>query len=257
LTGQLDLRIAVITGGAHSQGIGRAIADRFLDEGAVVVVADLPSAVGFTDLGEAYHPHACDVADPSSVAVLMEAVVDRFQRVDILVNNAGVARGEPDFLQNTQADWSLSLDVNVMGTVNMCRAALPHMGDESAIVNVASLAGLGAIEGIPACYTASKFAVVGLTKQLARELAPRKIRCNALCPGSIHTQMHDQTLALVAAEQNVDLATAQKMEDASIPMGFTAPPSTVGDAAVFLASPAAAYITGVALPVAGGMAAGL
>jgi 3-oxoacyl-[acyl-carrier protein] reductase len=257
LSGQLEALVAVVSGAAHGQGIGRAIADRFVDEGAVVVVADLISAVGFAELDAAYHPQACDVTDASAVAAMMHHVVDQFDRVDILVNNAGVARGAPDFMQNSAEDWALSLDVNLMGTVNMCRAALAHMGNGSAIVNVASLAGLGAIEGIPACYTASKFAVVGLTKQLAQELAPRRIRCNALCPGSIHTQMHEQTLALVAQEHDVDLHTAQQMEDASIPMGFTAPPSTVGDAAVFLASPAAGYITGVTLPVAGGMAPGL
>ena len=144
-----------------------------------------------------------------------------------------------------------------MGVVNVCRASLLHMDAGGRIVNVASLAGLGAIAGIPACYTASKFAVVGITKQLALELAPRGITCNALCPGSIATQMHEQTLAAIASEHGVDLAGAQEIENAGIPMGYTAEPGTVGDAAAFLVSEAAQYVTGVALPVAGGMAPGI
>ena len=257
MSGLLEQRVALVTGAAHPEGIGRAIADKFLAEGATVVGADLAGADGFEELAEAYHPHACDVTDAGAVRALIDQIVAQHGGLDVVVNNAGVARGAAEFADNTADDWALSLDVNVMGTVNVCRAALPHLSDGAAIINVASLAGLGAIDGIPACYTSSKFAVVGLTKQLALELAPKRIRCNALCPGSVRTQMHRQTLELLAAEHGVDVEAAQAMEDANIPMGFTAAPGTIGDAAVFLASPHAAYITGVALPVAGGMAPGL
>ena len=249
--------VAVVSGAGHPQGIGRAIADGLSGAGATVVATDLPDADGFAGLDDKYHAQPCDVTQQESVAGLMRSVIEEFGRIDILVNNAGVALGAADFLSSTPTDWQLSLAVNVMGTVNMCQAVLPHLGSGGSIINVASLAGLGAIDSIPACYTASKFAVVGLTKQIAQEFAAQGVRCNVICPGSIKTQMHAKTLALIAEEHGVDLDAAQQMENESIPMGYSAAPSTIGDIAVFLASPASSYMTGVALPVAGGMAAGL
>ena len=110
---------------------------------------------------------------------------------------------------------------------------------------------------IPACYTASKFAAVGLTKQLAAQYAPHSIRVNALCPGSVVTQMHQQSLALLAEAHGISIEEAQDLEESHIPLGRSAQPREVGQAAVFLASDMGSYVTGVALPVAGGMAPGL
>ena len=131
------------------------------------------------------------------------------------------------------------------------------MDEGGSIINVASLAGTGAMDAIPACYTASKFAAVGLTKQLAAQYAKNGIRVNALCPGSVVTRMHEQSMALLARQHGISPEEAQALEDARIPLGRSAQPEEIGNTAVFLASDLASYVTGVAFPVAGGMAPGL
>ena len=125
------------------------------------------------------------------------------------------------------------------------------------IINVASLAGTGALGAIPACYTASKFAAVGLTKQLATQYAANNIRVNALCPGSVITQMHQGSMALLAEANGITPEEAQELENANIALGRSAQPEEVGNSAVYLASDLSSYVTGVALPIAGGMAPGL
>ena len=258
MSGALAGRTAIVTGAAHPEGIGRAIADRLFAEDATVCVLDKVSAEAFADLPDHFFRLTCDVTDRLQVQQAIEFVVEQSGRqLDVIVNNAGVALGSADFLSISDEDWRATLDVNLLGVVNMCRASIPYLQQGGTIINVASLAGLGAMPGIPACYSASKFAVVGLSKQLALELAPKGITCNAICPGSIATQMHAQTLQGISDEFGVDLEAAQEIENQGIPLGYTAPPDTVGDAAVFLATPAARYVTGVALPVAGGMAPGL
>jgi 3-oxoacyl-[acyl-carrier protein] reductase len=251
--GLLSGRVALVTGAAHPRGIGHAIALAFEREGATVVITDLPGAT----LDEC-DGIPCDVTQFHEAEAAVRQVVDSRGRLDILVNNAGVGVGSADFLDVSERDWQLSLDVNVRGIANMCRAAIPALRQQGgAIINVASLAGLGALESIPACYTASKFAAVGLTKALALQYAADAIRVNAICPGSVITQMHQQSLALVAEEHGVSIEEAQAIEDAQIPLGRSAQPGEIADAAVFLASNQASYVTGTALPVAGGMTAGL
>ncbi len=247
-------KIAVVSGAAHPRGIGRAIAAAMSKHGANVTATDLEGAEGLEDIDGL----GCDVADASQCEELVDLVIQRHGRIDILVNNAGVGVGSADFMALTERDWQLSLDVNLLGVANFCRAAIPRMMDEGGcIINVASLAGTGALDAIPACYTASKFAAVGLTKQLAAQYAPHGIRVNALCPGSVITQMHKQSLALIAQQHGVSLAEAQELEEAAIPLGRSAQPEEIGNTAVFLASDLASYVTGVALPVAGGMSPGL
>lgn len=250
-------KVAVVTGAAHPKGIGRAIANSLLDAGASVWVSDIGAIETFSDLAVGLTPIACEVTDKGAVTDAVTQIVRDSGRLDVVVNNAGVALGGAEFLEVTAQDWQDSINVNLLGAVNVCQTSIPHLSKGSTIINVASLAGLGALPGIPACYSATKFAVVGLTKQLAVELAPKGITCNALCPGSIETQMHAQTLKQIAEVHNVDLVAAQDIENEAVPMGFTAHPNAVGEVAAFLASPAAAYVTGVALPVAGGMAPGL
>ena len=126
-----------------------------------------------------------------------------------------------------------------------------------AIVNIASLCGLGAIEEIPAPYTASKFAAIGLTKAIALQYAEQNIRCNAVCPGVVNTQMRDQLLERMAEDHNITVVEAEQLENNSIAMKRGAEPEEVASVVAFLTSPAAQYITGVAVPVAGGLAAGL
>ena len=244
-------QIVVVTGAAHPEGIGHAIAMRFASEGSTVFVLDLEETTS-----DQMTSIVCDVSDRASVNTAIARILESHTEISVLINNAGVARGG-DFLNSTETDWTSSVEVNLLGVVNVCQATIPNMTSGGRIINIASLAGLGAIDGIPACYTATKFAVVGLTKQLALELAPRGITCNALCPGSIKTQMHAQTLQQIAEQFEVDLDKAQEIEDQSIPLGTSAAPSVVADAALFLSSDEASYITGTTIPIAGGMAPGL
>ncbi len=250
----LKEKVAIVTGAAHPKGIGRAIAEALAREGATVVITDLAGAEGLEEVNGI----PCDVTDPIQVDAAIKRVMDEHGQLDILVNNAGVGVGSGDFLELTEKDWSLSLNVNVCGVANMCQAAIPHMQEGGgAVINVASLAGLGAMESIPACYTASKFAAVGLTKALSLQFAGDGIRVNAICPGSVITQMHEQSLALIAEEHGVTLEEAQAIEDSHIPLGRSADPAEIASAAVFLASDLSSYVTGTAMPVAGGMAPGL
>lgn len=254
MTELLKDKIALVTGAAHPRGIGRAIADAFTRQGATVVITDIAGAEGL----EAVNGIACDVTNREQVEALVGAVLELHGQIDILVNNAGVGVGSGDFLELRERDWELSLNVNVVGVANLCQAAIPSMRETGgSIINVASLAGLGAMDSIPACYTASKFATVGLTRQVATQFAKDNIRCNALCPGSVITQMHEQSMALLAEQYGVSPAEAQAIEESHIPLGRSAQPREIADAAVYLASDMAAYVTGIAMPVAGGMAPGL
>jgi len=260
-------KTAIITGASHPKGIGRAIAVALAKSGVNVVVVDLKGAAGLNTVvdelasyGVTAHTVVCDVTDKNDIKKVINDTMEIFGSIDILVNNAGVGLGSANFLELTDNDWNLSLAINLKGIADFCQAAIPQMLEQESggcIVNIASLAGLGAIEDIPACYTASKFAVVGLTKQLAVQYAKNGIRVNAICPGSIHTQMHETTLGMIAQEHNISLEDAQKLEDSNIPLGYTAEPSVVGDAVVYLSSEASRYITGVAMPVSGGMSPGL
>ncbi|MEH6549401.1 MAG: SDR family NAD(P)-dependent oxidoreductase [Pseudomonadales bacterium] len=255
-------QVALVTGAGHPRGIGRAICRRLAQQGAIVIASDIgmDAADGeLTQLGDNVSAAALDVTQPDNWQSVVSAIIEKYGKLDILVNNAGVGLGSSDFLGLSEKDWDLTLAVNVRGVANGCQAVIPHMLERQSgrIVNMASLAGIGAIEAIPACYTASKFAVTGLTKQLAANYAASGIRVNAVCPGSIVTQMYDSTLQLIADANNVSLEQAAKIEAESIPLGYSAQPEAIGDAVVYLVSDQAAYVTGIALPVAGGMSPGL
>lgn len=247
-------KVAIVSGAAHPRGIGRAIFNALAAHGAIVVGTDLPGAEHLDEIPNLH----CDVTDASQVEAAVAEVVEQYGKLDIVVNNAGVGLGSADFMQLTDKDWDVSLAVNLMGMVNSCKAAIPHMLESGgSIINVASLAGTGALDSIPACYTASKFAAVGLTKQLATQYAANNIRVNALCPGSVITQMHQGSMALLAEAHGITPEEAQELENANIALGRSAQPEEVGNSAVYLASDLSSYVTGVALPVAGGMAPGL
>jgi 3-oxoacyl-[acyl-carrier protein] reductase len=259
-------KVAIVTGAGHPKGIGYATAIKLAESGAHVVVTDLPDTEGLELAVDEVKARSvkglglgCDVSDRKMVFAILNEVLNTFGTIDILVNNAGVGLGSGDFLELTDNDWEISLSVNLRGVVNFCQAVIPHMLEKKSgvIINIASLAGIGALQAIPACYTATKFAVVGLTKQLALNYAKDNIRCNAVCPGSIKTQMHQRSLELIAEEHGMSIEEAQQIEDAAIPLGYSAAPAVVADTVAYLIGPQASYITGIALPVAGGMAPGL
>jgi 3-oxoacyl-[acyl-carrier protein] reductase len=242
----LDLRDKVVVVTGAGRGIGRVIAERFLAESAQVVGLDLDAgSVGW--LNELDSPSAvglaCDVADSATVADVIEQVRNRFGRIDVLVNNAGIfVEGLVEEL--TDEAWDRCLAVNVGGTFKMCRAVIPIMKAQQAgrIINAASFAAVVPSVG-SAAYAAAKSAVVQLSRTLAGELGPWNVTVNAYAPGMIPTAMNGfDTLDQAAQDRLLDTLTLRRWGKAE----------EVADLVCFLASDAAAYITGTLVEVSGG-----
>ena len=244
---QLANQIAVVTGAGR--GIGRAVALKFAGEGADVVCISRTAensekvANEIRTLGRKAWAHALDVSDAAAVAAAGEKILAEAGRVDILVNNAGVTR-DGLLMRMSEADWDTVLDTNLKGaflvTKAFSRAFLKQRAGR--IINVASVIGL--IGNAGQCnYAASKAALIGFTKSIARELASRGITVNAVAPGFIET---DMTGGLKEEARNEVLK--------QIPLNSFGRPEDIADAALFLAGPAARYITGQVLAVDGGMA---
>jgi meso-butanediol dehydrogenase/(S,S)-butanediol dehydrogenase/diacetyl reductase len=249
-------KVAVVTGAGRSRGLGFAIARRLADEGAVVVLSDLPQLM--PELAESVQmvaatgrqalAAACDVTAAADVEIMFQGVVDRFGRLDILVNNAGVIVTKL-VVDTTDDDWERCVQVIGKGTFLCSRHAVRRMIDQGQggrIINISSISGK---EGNPywGAYTFAKFGVVGFTQTLAREVARYGITVNAVCPGVVETDMNDQLRA--------DLAVFRGAASGGtpIPLGRTAQPGEVAGLVAFLASSEAAYMTGQAINFDGGM----
>jgi NAD(P)-dependent dehydrogenase (short-subunit alcohol dehydrogenase family) len=262
-----EIPTAIVTGAGHPQGIGHAIALSLAKSGFNVAVCDLAEngqhlltlVRDIEEHGVAAKDLAVDITSQDQVSTCVDQVIAEFGRVDVLVNNAGVAVGSPGFLEMTDADWDLSFDVNVKGMARFAQAVIPAMQAQAGgvIVNISSLSGLRNIPPTPPCYTASKFAVIGITKAIAQEFGGDNIRCNAVCPGCIDTPMREIALENIAQSSGISLEEAELEENAIISLGRPARPEEVAQVVTFLASPAAAYITGAAIPVDGGINFGL
>lgn len=263
----LDGKVAIITGAGHPQGIGHAIATKLSTMGVVVVVTDLPkmevqlnlTVFQIMEKGLDAAKMIVDVTNQDHITTCVSKTIEKFGKIDFLVNNAGIGIGSPNFVENSEDDWDLSYNVNVKGMAKFCTAVLPEMDKQGGgvIINISSLAGLGAIIGMPAPYVASKYAVIGLTKTIALEYASKNIRALAVCPGSVKTQMYDVAMESIADAYQISIQEAQELENSTIPMGRPATPREVAEVVAFLASPESSYVTGIALPVAGGMAPGI
>ena len=272
-------KVAIVTGAGRPHGIGRSTALRLAEHGANVVVTDLcrkyEGDLAFYGVGDDWaqlravvgeiESHggrglACkvDVTQRDEVAACAEEAVARFGGIDILFNNAGTAVGVGPFLAMTQQQWDLSLTVNVTGMFHFCQLVIPKMIERGggAIVNTSSLAGLGAGE-LMCGYNTSKFAVVGFTKSIAVEFGQFGIRCNAVCPGMVDTDMGADEYQFISAMEGISVEEARARAAEKIALRRQCPPDEVADVVAYLCSPAASYLTGVALPVTGGMAAGL
>jgi NAD(P)-dependent dehydrogenase (short-subunit alcohol dehydrogenase family) len=240
-------RVAIVTGAA--QGMGFATAARLLREGARVVLADINAdelARALDSLAEwrdAAYSEQVDVTSGSGVKRLVDNATARFGTVDILVNNAGVLRSTA-VERISDAEWDLVVDTNLKGSFLCAQAVIETMKARryGKIVNMASMAGRATSTLGGAHYTAAKAGVLGLTRHLARELAPHRINVNAVSPGIVDTPM---VAAAVSPEQRQQLA-------ASIPFERLATPDEVAGLVAFLASDEAAYITGASVDIHGG-----
>ena len=237
--------VAIVTGG--SRGIGLGISRALARGGALVAVvarnAERAAAAAAELEGAGHTAYSCDIADPRACRKTVAAVESRQGPVAILVNNAGITR-DNILLRLRDEDWSSVIDTNLGGAFNMTRAVTRGMMKRRAgsIINVTSVIGLMGNAG-QANYAASKAGLHGLTRSVARELASRNIRCNAVAPGFIRT---DMTAGLT--EARVDELTRR------IPAGRLGEPADVAGVVRFLAGPEARYITGQIIAVDGGMA---
>jgi 3-oxoacyl-[acyl-carrier protein] reductase len=235
---RLKNKVAVITGGA--QGIGRAIALGMAREGAKIVVADLQSEKA-RSVADEVKMHGgeslgfeVNVADESSVKRLAESTFAGFGRIDILINDAGIYL-KSSVVDMSEADWDRTLDINLGGTFLCCRAFVPAMREQKSgrIISMASGIGHYGMKQF-SHYAASKAAIIGFVKSLARELGPDGITVNAICPGSANTAMPRGH----RSEEEV----MQRLH--STPLPHVLEPEDIAGPILFLASDAAAYITG-------------
>jgi NAD(P)-dependent dehydrogenase (short-subunit alcohol dehydrogenase family) len=250
---RLENKVAVITGGGN--GIGRATVLRFLAEGARVVVADLNETTGKETLELATKAGArdrvrfqrVDVANEAEVEGAVKLATSAFGRLDIIFNNAGIAGAFGPITHVDEKDWDATFDVLVKGVfLGMKHAArvLKAQGQGGSIVNTASIAGLAGGDG-PQAYSASKAAVINLTRAVAIELAPQRIRVNAICPGAILTPLIHRG--------NPD--SMRPLLEKYQPWPDAGQPEDIAAAALFLASDDARFVTGAALVVDGGATA--
>ena len=273
---ELEGNVAIVTGASAPRGIGRAIAMRLAQDGASVVVSDVQGELNIeganfdrsellTQLvrdieakgGQAID-QIVDVTKQEDILDCLESTKESFGRIDILVNNAGSLAGSADFLQTTPQQWELSFKVNVLGPMMFSKAVIPQMRGEAggSIINIGSTGSLGAEPGFGA-YTAMKHALIGMTKTIAAEFGKDRIRCNAVCPGYIMTDMHAAANTRLAEENQISIAEMMDIRYKSVALRSAGEPADVADAVAYLAGPKSAYITGIALPVAGGVPFGI
>lgn len=248
---RLDSKVVVVTGA--SSGLGAAFARAVVAAGADVVLAarreDRLAALGkeLRQAGARVLTHRTDVASRESCDDAARAAVDQFGRVDVLINNAGVGFAG-SALRQAPEEFEQTVAVNLNGTYWMARACAPHMPPGSSIVNIASVLGVVASRYPQAAYTASKAAVIGLTKDLAQQWSGRRqIRVNALCPGFFDSEI----TAGQGAENLRDMVAANSI------LGRYGEQAELDSALLFLASPASSYMTGASLVVDGGLSATL
>jgi gluconate 5-dehydrogenase len=246
MSGPLSGSAGVVTGAA--QGIGRALAEGLTAAGARVALLDRQATeveAAAEEVGGS--AHAADITDAAAVTEAIDAAAEAHGRLDFLVNNAGVRVIEP-LMEMDVDSWRQTLDVNLTGTFNCIRAAVPHMlrNGGGRIVNIASVAGLLAFSN-RAPYNVSKAGLIALTKSVAVELASQGITCNAIAPGVIETPL--------TREYFSDPELAPKIE-ASTPLGRWGQPDELVAPVVFLCGPGAAFVQGETLVVDGGWVAG-
>ena len=239
---RLKNKVAIITGAA--KGIGLSTAQRFAGEGAIVILADmnLEAAKGAAEHIPGAEAFVMNVTDRVSIQAVVDQVMQKHGRIDILINNAGITQ-DARLVKMTEAQFDAVIDVNLKGVFNCTQLIVPHMleAKSGAIVNASSVVGIYGNFG-QTNYSATKFGVIGFTKTWARELGPKGIRVNAICPGFVATEM------VKAMPENI----LQDIERRSW-LGRLGTPAEIANVYLFLASNEASFINGVALEASGGI----
>ncbi|WP_417686609.1 SDR family NAD(P)-dependent oxidoreductase [Roseibium sp.] len=263
MAGRLEGKVAIVTGAGcvgPGWGNGRATCIRFAEEGAKIFAVDLsPEALKETierteAAGGEIAGHICDITDRAQVQKMVEACVERFSAVDILVNNVGgSAKGGP--VEMSEEVWDRQVDFNLKSVFLTCKHVLPHMEAQGggAIVNTSSTSGMRWTGAAQSAYAATKAGVIQFSKVVAVEYAARGIRVNTVVPGQLHTPMVEARLAGQRAGGDVDALLKTRL--ARIPLGFMGDGRDTANAALFLASEEARFITGTEIVVDGGMTA--
>lgn len=237
---RLENKVACVTGAAS--GIGKAIAEKFIDEGAKVVFSDINPPVDFKETESIFFVK-CDVSKTADIQELISKTIQKFGKLDIMVNNAGVAL-VGDTLNTTEEAWDKTISIDLKGVWLGTKYAVPEIAKQGKgkIINTASIAGLVGFQGTSA-YCAAKGAVVNLTREMALDLAAQKINVNAIAPGIIKTNMTKDILA--------DPKTANGML-AQTPIGRLGEPEDIAYLAVYLASDESDFMTGQTIAIDGG-----
>tara|TARA_R110000751_G_scaffold292626_1_gene399963 strand:- start:10031 stop:10831 length:801 start_codon:yes stop_codon:yes gene_type:complete len=261
MTGRLSGKIAIVTGAGcvgPGWGNGRATCVRFAQEGAKIFAVDLKSetmeetVVRVKEAGGEIETHLCDVTDRTAVEAMVAACVSHYGGVDILVNNVGGSAkgGAVDMDEET---WDRQMAFNLKSVYLTCRSVLPHMVEagSGAIVNTASTSGIRFTGSAQAAYASAKAAIIQFSRVTAVEFAPKGVRVNTVVPGQLHTPMVETRLAGQRSGGDVDALLQQRLK--RIPLGWMGDGRDTANAALFLASEEARFVTGTEIIVDGGM----
>lgn len=261
MTGRLQDRVAIVTGAGcvgPGWGNGRATAVRFAEEGARIFAVDrnvesiAETVERVQAVGGEIAVHRCDVTDGASVKAMADACLERFSRVDVLVNNVGgSAHGGP--VEMSEEVWDAQVDSNLKSVFLTCKHVLPVMEKQGrgAIVNIASTSGIRFTGAFQVGYAATKAGVIQLSRVVAVQYAAKGIRVNTVVPGQLHTPMVETRLARQRAGGDIEALLTQRLE--RIPIGFAGDGRDTANAALYLASDEARFVTGTELVVDGGM----
>ena len=248
--GRLDGKVAVITGAGG--GMGRDAAILFSEEGAQVCVADIDGAAAEETASDARNALAVqvDVADPDSVEAMYRATADRFGGIDVLYNNAGISPADDDSILETEPEaWDRVQAVNTRGVYLCCKYGIPYLLERGggSVINVASFVALLGAATSQISYTASKGAVLSMSRELGVQFARQGVRVNALCPGPVETPLLLRIFG--------DDPAAYERRRVHLPMGRLAKPREIVNAALFLASDESSYVNAATFLVDGGLTA--
>ncbi len=249
MSGRLESKVCVITGAGGGMGADAAL--RFTEEGAKIVVADVDAAAAEKVAGEVDGLAVqVDVADETSVKAMYAAAAERFGGIDVLYNNAGISPADDDSILDTDLEaWERVQAVNTRGVDLCCKHGIPHLLERGggSVINVASFVALVGAATSQISYTASKGAVLSLSKELGVQFARRGVRVNALCPGPVETPL------LLRIWSETPGAAERRL--VHVPMGRMAKPREIVNAALFLASDESSYVNAATFVVDGGLTA--